>query len=57
MVVPGDFNAKSISWYTNDSINFEGSKVDFLTSSFGFHRIVNKQCVLYMQVVIINYHM
>ena len=45
MVVLGDFNAKSISWYTNDGINFEGSKVDFLTSSFGFHRIVNKKCV------------
>ena len=57
MVVLGDFNAKSISWYTNDSINFEGSKVDFLTSGFAFHRIINKQGVLYMQVVIINYHM
>ena len=32
----GDFNAKSKSWHTNDSINFEGSKIEFLTSSFGF---------------------
>ena len=42
MVVFGDFNAKSKSWYTNDSTNFEGSKIDFLTSSFGFHQIINK---------------
>ena len=29
MVVLGDFNAKPKSWYTNDSSNFEGSKIDF----------------------------
>ena len=38
IVVLGDFK----SWYTNDSTNFEGSKIDFLTSSFGFHQIINK---------------
>ena len=42
MVVLGDFNAKSKAWYTNDSTNFEGSKIDFLASSFGFYQIVNK---------------
>ena len=42
MVVLGDFNAVSKSWYTNDSTNFEGSKIDYLTSSFGFHQIINK---------------
>ena len=41
MVVLGDFNARSKSWYTNDSTNFKGSKSDFLTSSFGFHQIIN----------------
>ena len=29
MVVLGDFNTKSKSWYTNDITNFEVSKVDF----------------------------
>ena len=42
MVVLRDFKAKSKSWYTNGSINFEGSKVDVLESSLGFHRITNK---------------
>ena len=42
MVVLRDFDAKSKFWYTNDSTNFEGSKIDFLTSSFGFHQIINK---------------
>ena len=43
MVVLGDFNAKSKSWYTNDRTNFEGVKIDFLRSSFSFHKIINKQ--------------
>ena len=42
MVVLGGFNAMSKSWCTNDSTNFEDSKIDYLTSSFGFHQIINK---------------
>ena len=42
MVVLGDFNAKLNSWYTNDSTDIEGLKIDILTSSFGFHQIINK---------------
>ena len=42
MVVLGDFNAKSKSWYSNGTTNFQGSKIYFLTSSFGFHQIINK---------------
>ena len=38
MVALGDFNSKSKSWHTNDSTNYEDSKIDFLTSSFCFHR-------------------
>ena len=41
-IVLGDFNSKSKSWYTNGSTNFEGSKIDLLTSSFSFHQIINK---------------
>ena len=32
MVVLGDFNAKFKSWYTNDSTNFEGLKIDLTFS-------------------------
>ena len=42
MVVLGNFNTKSKSWYANDSTNFEGSNIDFSTSSFCFHQIINK---------------
>ena len=38
----GDFNTKSNSWYRNDSTDIEGSKIDILTSTFGFHQIINE---------------
>ena len=37
MVVPGNVNAKSKSWFNNDSTNFQASKIDVLISSFRFH--------------------
>ena len=42
MVVLGDFNAKLNSWYANDNINIEGSKIDILTASFSFNQIINE---------------
>ena len=42
MVVLGDFNAKSKSWYANDNTNIEGSKTDILTDSFGFNQIIRE---------------
>ena len=42
MVVLGDFNAKLNSWHRNDSTDIEGSKIDILTSTFGFHQIINE---------------
>ena len=42
MVALGDFNTKLISWYRNDSTDTEGSKIDILTSTFGFHQIINE---------------
>ena len=42
MVALGDFNAESNSWYRNDSTDTEGSKIDILTSTFGFHQIINE---------------
>ena len=35
IIVLGDFNAKLNSLYANDNTNFEGMKIDILTSSFG----------------------
>ena len=35
MFVLGDLNAKSNSWYANDSKDIEGSNIDILTASFG----------------------
>ena len=43
MVKLGGFSAKwNLVIATYDSINFEGLKNDFLTSSFSFHQIINK---------------
>ena len=42
MVVLGDFNVKLNSWHTNGSRDIKESKIDILTSSFGFHEISNK---------------
>ena len=42
MVILGDFSPNKKSWYTNDCINFEGSKIHFLTFGFVFHQIINK---------------
>ena len=33
-MVLGDFNPKLNSWYTNDSMNTEGSEIDILTTCF-----------------------
>ena len=43
IVVLGDFNSKSKSWYTNDSTDFEGLKNGhFNVLSFGSHQFINK---------------
>ena len=33
MVLFGDFNVKSNSWYANDNANIEGSKIDILAAT------------------------
>ena len=33
IVLLGDFNVKSNSWYTNNNTNVERSKTDFLTAN------------------------
>ena len=43
VVALGAFNAKLNSWYRNDSTDTEGSKIDILTSTFGFHQIIKEK--------------
>ena len=53
MVVYGDFNAKSNSWYANGNINIEGSKITILTSSFDFTNTVIIIIIIFISIVII----
>ena len=46
MVPVCDFNAQLNSWYRNDSTDTGGSKIDLLTSTFGFHQIINEATFL-----------
>ena len=41
-VVTGGFNARSSRWWRNDITNFEGTEIDFLTSSTGYIQIIDK---------------
>ena len=42
LVAIGDFNAKSIDWYTNDQTSFEGNKTEHITLQFGLSQIINE---------------
>ena len=42
MIALDDFNAKTNSWYRNDSTGTERSKIDILTSTLGCHQIINE---------------
>ena len=42
IVALGDFNVKSKNWYTNDKSTTEGAKIEFVTSQFGLHQIINE---------------
>ena len=41
-VVIGDYNAKSKSWCSQDSANFEGIIIDNLTSQFGLSQMIKE---------------
>ena len=38
----GDLNIKSKSWYINDKTTTEGAKIEFVTSQYGLHQIINE---------------
>ena len=40
-VIFGDFNAKSLSWWLDDITSYEGSHIDFLTTTYGFHQLMS----------------
>ena len=42
VIVLGDLNKKSKNWYITDKATTEGAKIEFVTSQFGFHQIINK---------------
>ena len=41
-VILGDFNAKLSLWYNNDITAYEGSKIDGVTSQFGYQQIIKE---------------
>ena len=38
----GDFNVRSSSWWKNDLLTSEGSKVDAITSSYGLSQLIRE---------------
>ena len=42
IAVLGDFKIKSKNWYINDKTATEGSKIEFVTSQYGLHQIINE---------------
>ena len=40
-VILGDFNARSQSWWSDDITSFEGSHIDSLTTTYGFHQLIS----------------
>ena len=42
IVVLVDFNIKSNNWYINDKTTTEGAKIEFVTSQYGVHQIINE---------------
>ena len=37
LIILGDFNAKSKTWWTHDITTNEGVQIEFLTSTYGLH--------------------
>ena len=42
VVAIGNFNAKSKSWYINDSTTFQGNVLENITSQFGLQQIIKE---------------
>ena len=42
LVILGDFNARSKSWYSDDITTYEGSNIDSLTTTHGLHQLISQ---------------
>ena len=42
IVVLGDFNIKSKNYYINDKTTTERAKIEFVTSQYGLHQVINE---------------
>ena len=40
-VTLGDFNARSLSWWPDDITSYKGSRIDSLTTTYGFHQLIS----------------
>ena len=40
-VILGDCNARSQSWWSDDVTSYEGSHIDSLTTTYGFHQLIS----------------
>ena len=42
VIINGDFNAKSTTWWSGDTNNVEGTNIEALTSYHGFVQVINE---------------
>ena len=42
LLMTGDFNARSSSWWSGDVDNIEGARLESITSFYGLHQIINE---------------
>ena len=40
-IITGDFNARSKNWWSQDITNIQGSIIDTITSTSGYHQLIN----------------
>ena len=43
IIILGDFNARSNNWWQDDTQTSEGSRIDYLTTSYGFQQLISEQ--------------
>ena len=41
VLMTGDFNARAAKWWRNDMNTNEGTKIDSITTSYGFSQIIS----------------
>ena len=41
-IILGDFNERSSNWWQGDTQTSEGSRIDYLTTSYGFQQLISE---------------